>query len=74
MAESRVTVLVRANVDLSVPTLQAIVKNAKVSADANEKGIKQPDTADTVSAIITKFLEERDFEAYVKDIANYPGR
>jgi hypothetical protein len=30
------------------------------------------DTADLVSHMVSRFLLDRDFEAYVKDIGNYP--
>lgn len=71
MSESKQTLLVRANVELTPEALQAIVQNAKEIAGADEKGIYRVDTADKVSEMISKFLLEKDFEAYVQDIANY---
>ena len=72
MSESKQTLLVRADVELTPEALQAIVQNAKEIAGADEKGVYRVDTADKVSEMISKFLLEKDFEAYVQDIANYP--
>jgi hypothetical protein len=36
------------------------------------KGHYRVDTADLVSHMVSRFLLERDFESYVKDISNYP--
>lgn len=71
MSDSRQTLLVRANVEVTPETLQAIVQTAKEMAGPNEKGVYHVDTADMVSEMITKFLREKDFEAYVQDAANY---
>lgn len=71
MNDARPTLLVRVNVELTPETLQTIVQNAKEMAGSDEKGVYHVDTADSVSEMITRFLQERDFEAYVKDISNY---
>jgi len=65
------TILVHANVEISTESLQAIVETAKLLAGRNEKGVYRVDTADAVSGMISKFLREKDFEAYVKDLHNY---
>ena len=72
MSESRQTLLVRANVELTPAALQAIVRNAKEIAGPDEKGVYRVDTADKVCKMISKFLLEKDFETYVQDMANYP--
>ncbi|MGD8387460.1 MAG: hypothetical protein PVG49_09995 [Desulfobacteraceae bacterium] len=72
MSESKQTLLVRADVELTPEALQAIVYNAKEIAGPDEKGVYRVDTADKVGEMISKFLLEKDFEAYVRDIANYP--
>lgn len=72
MSESKQTLLVRADVELTPEALQAIVQNAKEIAGPDDKGVYRVDTADKVSEMISKFLLEKDFEAYVQDIANYP--
>jgi len=65
------TIVVHANVEISTESLQAIVQTAKELAGRNEKGVYRVDTADAVSDMISKFLREKDFEAYVKDVNNY---
>ncbi len=73
MSDSRQTLLVKANVEVTPETLQAIVQNAKEMAGPDEKGVYRVDTAEMVSEMISKFLLEKDFEAFARDIANYPG-
>jgi len=65
------TIVVRANVEIKTTALQAIVENAKAVAGRDEKGMYRVDTADTVSEIISRFLRERDFDEYAKNIDNY---
>jgi len=65
------TVVVNANITITVAALQAIVANAKKNAPRNEKGYYQVDTADKVSEMISKFLLENDFEGYVSNSENY---
>jgi hypothetical protein len=62
---------VHVNVQITASTLQSIVSNAKQVATRDTNGSYRIDTADQVSAMITRFLDERDFETYVKDIDNY---
>lgn len=71
MSESKETIVVNVNVALSTDALQAIVKNAKKIAGPNEKGFYHIDTADKVSEIISRFLLEKDFDAYTANIENY---
>jgi len=73
MNESIQTILIRANVEVTPETLQAIVQHAKEMAGADEKGVYRVDTADKVSEMISRFLLEKDFESYAKDISNYSG-
>ena len=62
---------VHVNVQITAAALQSIVTNAKQVATQDTNGSYRIDTADQVSAMITRFLDEKDFEAYVKDIDNY---
>ncbi len=62
---------VHVNVQITAATLQSIVSNAKQVAIRDANGSYRIDTADSVSAMITRFLDEKDFEAYAKDIDNY---
>ena len=71
MTETKDTLVVRANVAITPRALQTIVENAKKLAGTGEKGYYTVDTADQVSNMISRFLEEKDFESYVMDIGNY---
>ena len=67
------TIEVRALVTLPTEALQTIVGSAKALVGPNAKGHYQVDTADLVNHMISKFLMEKDFTAYVRDLANYPS-
>jgi hypothetical protein len=71
MSETQNTMVVRANVEMTTASLQAIVANAKEVSGPDEKGVYRVDTADQVSAMISRFLLENDFESFAKDIENY---
>ena len=71
MSEMQNTIVVRANVEMTTASLQAIVANAKKVSGPDEKGVYRVDTADQVSAMISRFLLENDFESFVNDIENY---
>ena len=71
MSETQDTIVVRANVEMTTASLQAIVANAKKVSGPDEKGVYRVDTADQVSAMISRFLLENNFESFVKDIENY---
>jgi hypothetical protein len=71
MSETQNTIVVRANVEMTTASLQAIVANAKKVSGPDEKGVYRVDTADQVSAMISRFLLENDFESFAKDIENY---
>ncbi len=71
MSEVQDTIVVRALVEMTTASLRAIVANAKKVSGPDEKGVYRVDTADQVSAMISRFLLENDFESFVKDIANY---
>ena len=71
MPEKKETLIVRANVEMTAASLQAIVENAKRISGPNEKGGYQVDTADKVSEMISRFLLENDFENFVKNVDNY---
>jgi len=71
MSETQNTIVVRANVEMTTASLQAIVANAKKVSGPDEKGVYRVDTADQVSAMISRFLLENDFESFVNDIENY---
>ncbi len=62
---------VHVNVQISADALQAIVANAKKMATRNANGVYHVDTADQVSVMITRFLDEMDFDSFVEEIDNY---
>ena len=72
MGESKETITVNVNVEMTAASLQAIVENAKKVEGRNEKGVYRIDTADKVSEMISNFILENDFESYAKNIDNYP--
>ena len=71
MPEKKDTLIVRASVEMTAASLQAIVENAKNVSGPDERGIYRVDTADKVSEMISRFLLENDFESFVKNINNY---
>ncbi len=71
MNESRETIKVHVNVEITPVSLQAIVENAKMIAGRDQTGVYRVDTADKVSEMITKFLLEKDFESFALDINNF---
>ena len=62
---------VHVNVEITAAALQAIVANAKRMAAKDAEGICRVDTADQVSIMISRFLDEKDFDNYVLDLDNY---
>jgi len=72
MSESKETLTVNVNVEITTASLQAIVQNAKKVEGRDEKGVYRIDTADKVSEMISNFILENDFESYAKNIENYP--
>ncbi len=66
------TLCVNVNVEISAASLQTIVANAKRHAPRNPDGTYCIDTADQVSAIISRFLKERNFDRYVHE--NYADK
>jgi hypothetical protein len=71
MPESNNLIRINATVEITVKSLQTIVENAKKITGKDKKGIYRVDTADKVSDMISKFLQENDFENYVTDLNHY---
>ena len=63
MSDRKDTILVHANLEMTTESLEAIVTNAKK--------LCRKDTADLVGEMISQFLLEQEFEAYVKNVGNY---
>jgi len=62
---------IHVNIEISTVALQSIVANAKRTAPQGANGVYQIDTADKVSEMVTRFLDQNDFEGFVGDINNY---
>ena len=71
MSESRNTIVVRVNAEITTASLRAIVENAKRVSGKDEKGVYGVDTADQVSEMISRFLLENDFESFARNMDNY---
>lgn len=71
MSESSPLIRVHVNIELSAASLQAVVANSKMKAGTDEKGRYRVDTADALAALISTFLREKGFEAFVRDVDNY---
>ena len=71
MTETRNTIAVRANIEMTSAALQAIVENAKKIAGTGDKGYYTVDTADKVGEMVSLFLMQNDFESFVMNIENY---
>lgn len=71
MTESKDTITVHINVDITIASLQTIVENVKHIVGHDEKGVYRVDTAAKVGEMISRFLQDKDFEEYVKKIENY---
>lgn len=65
------TVRVHVNIEIKAAALQAVVQNAKQLAGRDAKGHYRVDTADKLGEMITRFLVEKDFTAFAKDLTNY---
>ena len=62
---------IHVNVQITPLTLQSIVCHAKRLANRAANGTVRIDTADFVAAMISRFLEEKDFESYARDEKHY---
>lgn len=65
------TLTIHVNVDISRSALATIVETSKQMVGRNHKGVYRVDTADVVSRMITRFLQDKDFDAYVRHMENY---
>lgn len=71
MAKTEDMMTINATIDIPAAALQAVVENAKRMAGKDEKGVYRIDTHGKLCEMISAFLEEKDFLAYVQDIDNY---
>ncbi|HMA86761.1 MAG TPA: hypothetical protein VKN73_13745 [Desulfosalsimonadaceae bacterium] len=71
MASSDDMITINATVDIPAAALQAVVDNAKKAAGKDEKGAYRVDTHEKLCGMISAFLTENDFLAYVQNPNNY---
>ena len=65
MNQPKETLTVHVNIEMTPKSLKTIVSLAKQQNPPNEKGHYTVDTADAVSDMVSRFLEEKNFEAWV---------
>lgn len=71
MTDNPPQVRVHVNIELAATSLQTVVSNSKKNAGKDEQGRYRVDTADILSDLITKFLHEKNFDAFVQNENNY---
>lgn len=71
MGNTTDTVRVNVTVAIAGETLQTVVQTAKDIVGRNEKGHYRIDTADLLEDLLSAFISEKGFDAYVADKANY---
>ena len=62
---------IHVNIQITPLALQSIVGHAKRLAGRTAEGTVRIDTANFVAAMISRFLEEKDFEAYAQEESHY---
>lgn len=65
------TIRIHVNLAISSNALQTIVANAKKIAGRNDSGHYRVDTAEKVAELISRFLADNNFDAYVHNLSNY---
>lgn len=71
MSQSSPSVRVHVNIELSAASLQSVVANAKKKAGTDGQDRYRVDTADALSALISKFLQQKRFDEFARDLENY---
>ena len=71
MANSGEMITINATLDIPAAALQAVVENARQKVGKDEKGAYRVDTYEKLGEMISRFLVEKDFLAYVQDIENF---
>jgi hypothetical protein len=65
------SIRVNVNIEISGATLQKIVQTAKDIVGRNDKGHYRIDTADLLEDLLTTFVQNNGFDAYIADRDNY---
>ncbi len=63
----RTTVTVALRVEISAGVLQEVVKHAKKWKERNQGIGESLDTADVLNRLVSRFLQTRDFERFIRD-------
>ena len=71
MADHDNTIRISALIDIPESALKKIVDSVRQIALPDKNGIFHVDTADIVGELITDFLAQKDFDAFVEDFSNY---
>ncbi len=64
-------VLINATIEVPSVALQIVVETARQMTGRDEKGLYRVNTADMVNRLLTRFVMEKDFVAFVSDPENY---
>ncbi len=56
---------------ISSAALQAVVAQSKKTARRDADGFCRVEPADRLGEMVSRFLDEKDFESYVQDARNY---
>jgi hypothetical protein len=71
MPENEQLVRVHVNIEISAAALKAVVAHSKQKAGTDDSGHYRVDTADALAALISKFLQNKNFDQFAADIDNY---
>ena len=71
MQNAENTLVVNVNVEISAKALETIVETAKQMTGRNEKGHYRVDTAAKVGEMISRFMDEKNFDSFVENADNY---
>jgi len=71
LAKSDERITVNTTLDIPAAALQAVVENAREMVGKDEKGVYRVDTYQKLGEIISRFLDEKDFLSYARDVSNY---
>lgn len=71
MGKQSDTLRVNVTIDIAGETLQTIVQTAKEIVGRDEKGHYRIDTADLLEDLLSAFISDKGFDAYVADRGNY---
>ena len=71
MSDNSPLVRVHVNIEISAAALKAVVAQFKRSALPREEAAPPADTADMLAALISRFLQEKDFADFAADPENY---